>query len=124
MTGTRWTPSPGGRWSPHVQILVGGNKITNEEMFPDKKRILDATQLLNGTVPNPQYDHEKYTRQDEANGFAIAAGGGLDYKLTSALAVQLAKLEYNRAWLRPVNGVDYSSGLRFTAGIVLRMGTW
>jgi hypothetical protein len=121
MTGTRWTPSPEGRWSPHLQVLAGGNKITNEEMFPLKKAALDSAAKQKGLDPPA---HEQYTRQDESNGFAIAAGGGLDLKLTSALAFQVAKVEYTRSWVRPVNGIDYSNGLRLTMGIVLRMGTW
>jgi hypothetical protein len=40
LLGPRWTPAPGGRWSPYVQILVGGNKITHEQMLPEKKRAL------------------------------------------------------------------------------------
>ena len=40
LLGPRWTPAPAGRWSPYVQILVGGNKITHEQMLPEKKRAL------------------------------------------------------------------------------------
>jgi hypothetical protein len=107
-----------------VQVLVGGNKITNEEMFPLKKKALELYQQQQGIIPNPLTDHEKYTRSDDMNGFAVSAGGGLDFKLNNALAVQIAKLEYSHAWLRPMNGMDFSSGLRFSTGIVLRMGTW
>src|SRR5262249_44105125 len=29
LVGPRWTPMPAGRWSPYVQFLVGGTKITH-----------------------------------------------------------------------------------------------
>jgi hypothetical protein len=32
---------PAGRWSPYVQLLVGGNKITHEQMLPERKRALE-----------------------------------------------------------------------------------
>ena len=48
----------------------------------------------------------------------------MDVRLTNALALRVANLEYVQSCLHPVAGMDYNRGLRFTAGLVLRIGTW
>lgn len=35
--GPRWTPFPRARWSPYVNLQVGGMKITQEQFYPDKQ---------------------------------------------------------------------------------------
>jgi hypothetical protein len=100
MIGSRWTPAPARRWSPHVQFLIGGTKLTWER-----------------TVPG-------YRAHEETSGLALSAGGGLDLRLNRAMALRVASLEYRRAFISDRDGRDYSGGLRMTAGIVLRMGTW
>ncbi|MCL5743790.1 MAG: hypothetical protein M1541_07660, partial [Acidobacteria bacterium] len=61
---------------------------------------------------------------EEASGLALAAGGGLDLRLNRALALRLASLEYRRTFITDPDGRDYSGGLRMSAGLILRMGTW
>ena len=123
--GPRWTPLPSAKWSPYVELLVGGVKVTHEELFPDRKK---AIQLA---FPNAESDpdfahqlHDKYTSSEEANGLAIAAGTGIDYKLNNALAFRVAGLEYSRSTLRSLGGMSYQRGLQFSTGMVLRLGTW
>ena len=98
-----------------MQVLIGGNKLTLERMFPEKKKLLDRAALP---------AREIYTEQTAANGFAVSTGGGVQYKLNRALALRLAELSYRRSWIGPVWGRDYSTGLKLTSGLVLRMGTW
>src|SRR5581483_5431693 len=121
LLGPRWTPSPASRWSPYVQVLVGGNKITHEQMFPDKKRALDLLSAQTGGQPPA---HEEYTASDESNGFAVQAGTGLDLKLTAALVFRVASVEYSRSYVTPNRGLNYGSSVQVTTGMVLRMGTW
>jgi hypothetical protein len=65
-----------------------------------------------------------YRAHEETSGLALSAGGGLDLRLNRAMALRVASLEYRRAFISDRDGRDYSGGLRMTAGIVLRMGTW
>ena len=121
MIGPRWTPSTAGRWNAHAHFLVGGTKLTQERMYPDKKFA-----LFGNTVPNEDLyvTHQQYTKDWETNGFAIAAGAGVDYKINNALAFRVASLEYSHSWTQDLNGVNYQNGLQVTTGLVLRMGTW
>ena len=121
LLGPRWTPSPAGRWSPYVQVLVGGNKITHEQVFPEKKRSLELAALQTGGPPPA---HEAYTLGDESNGFALAAGTGLDLKLSAALVFRVASVEYSHSYVSPNRGFNYANGVQVTTGMVLRVGTW
>jgi hypothetical protein len=79
--GPRWTPVTEGRWSPYTQVLIGGMKLTFDQV-------------------------------EEKSMLAVAAGAGVDYKVTPAIALRLASLEYQRG------------GLQLSTGMVLRLGTW
>jgi hypothetical protein len=121
--GPRWTPEPTGKWSPYAHLLIGGMKITHEQLYPDTKAaVLEANKNLD---PMLAYTlHDQYTRQEEANGLAVSLGTGLDYKLSAALAVRVASMEYMHSTIRKVDGLSYSNGLQVTTGVVLRLGTW
>lgn len=119
--GPRWTPRSSGRWSTHAQLLIGGTKLTQERMYPDRKVALEQLAERTG---KPAPLHEDYTQQWETNGFTIGAGTGLDLKLNSAVAIRVASLGYSHSWVNKLNGVSYQNGVQFTSGLVLRMGTW
>jgi hypothetical protein len=123
--GSRWTPLPAAKWSPYVQLLIGGMKITHEQLFPHMK---EQVELAN---PNPTNDpdlahrlHDLYTSSEERNGLAVSAGTGVDYRFSDALAVRVAGLEYSRSTLGTLGGLGYSKGFQITTGLVLRLGTW
>ena len=122
LAGPRWAPRPTSRWSPFAHVLLGGMKVTQEEMLPEVKASLELSGVVRPSAKLPP--HELYTKAFESNGFALSAGTGLDVRLNPALALRLANIEYKRSWLPPVNGRDYNHGLSFTASMVLRMGTW
>jgi hypothetical protein len=121
MAGPRWVRSGSSAWSAYLQFLVGGNKLTEERMYPERKKLLEQLAVRNGAPP-PM--HEQYTQQMETNGFALATGGGVDYKLTRALAIRVAELSYRHSWVGPLGGRNYSESLKLVTGLVLRMGTW
>jgi hypothetical protein len=121
MLGPRWKPAGTRRLSPHLQLLVGGQKVTQELFSPEQWSKWENTVT---TTPNPARYRNRYVQRDEANAFALSAGGGLDLKLNDALALRLANLEFRHAWMRPVNGIDFGTGVQFSTGLVLRMGTW
>jgi hypothetical protein len=121
--GPRWTPQiPGGRWLPHVQALAGGTKLTQEFL----NTALEA-QVANWHPINDEgraAKHNYYNTQWDTVGFAIQAGAGLDYKLSSALALNVGSLEYAHSWTNDINGFSYRNAIQFSGGLVLHMGTW
>jgi len=121
MAGPRWTPAPNRRFSPHVQFLVGGQKVTQERFFPGKWQ---QWERVVATAPNPAAYRGNYTERSDSNAFALSAGGGVDVRLNNALALRLANLEYRRSWVTPFDGLSFQNGLQFSTGFVLRMGTW
>jgi hypothetical protein len=121
LAGTRWTPRPMGRWTPHVEILMGGTKLTQELVDPQLRKEIESS----AAKSEPPYVlHPLYAKDRETNGFTIQAGGGLDVKLNSALSYRVGNLGYSHSWTRELNGINYQNGLQFTTGLVLRMGTW
>jgi hypothetical protein len=121
MVGARWSQAASSNWIPRAQILVGGVKVTQERMFPETKNFLLKAAIEEG---EPKPSHEQYTLSTDRNNFAIRAGLGLDVKLNRAIALQLAALDYSHAWGSQLGSTDYRNNVQFTAGMVLRMGTW
>ena len=121
--GPRWTPSPEGKWSPYAHVLFGGMKVTHEQLYPEKKKLVEQAYPNADTVLANQL-HNQYTTSEEANGFTFSAGTGVDYRLNRALAIRLAGLEYSRATIGNLGGMSYSGGFQVTTGMVLRLGTW
>ena len=121
VAGVRWTPHTAGRWSPHIEILVGGTKLTQEHIDPK----LEAASEAAASKSTPEYEvYPLYAKHWETNGFTVQASSGLDVKLNRALSYRVAKLEYSRSWTKDLNGSNYQNGLQFTTGLVLHMGTW
>jgi hypothetical protein len=121
MAGARWTPRLSGRVVPYVHILAGGNKVTQELMFPAEEVYLDTLAKSTGSPPP---DHNQYTKQFEHNGFAMAAGAGLDIHFNRALGLRLIGLEYMHSWTHDLPGFSSANGFQLKTGVVLRMGTW
>ena len=121
LAGTRWTPRPSRRWSPHAEILVGGTKLTHEHINPQIKAAIDSSSMKSesGYILYPLY-----AKHWETNGFTVQAATGLDVKLNSAISFRVANLEYSHSWTKELNGISYQNGVQFTTGLVLHMGTW
>ncbi len=121
MAGPRWVRRIHGSWSGYFQALAGGNKVTEERMNPQLKKLL---QIAASRDNRPPPSHDDYTAAVESNGFAVSTGGGLHYNLNAALTLRVAEMSYRHAWTSPLWGRDYSGGLQWSSGVVLRMGTW
>jgi len=122
LIGPRWTPRASKRLSPYVQLLLGGRRITHETDDPDKrKELMDGWN--NGTLPHYPMRRD-WAVENQANGFAMAMGGGLDVVMNSALSWRVARLEYTHAWLPDVDQIHASDGAQFTSGVILRIGSW
>jgi hypothetical protein len=120
MAGPRWTPAGTGRLVPYMQVLLGGNKLTQERMFPEKEAALSK---LADSIGAPPPTHDMYTQQYERDGFALAAGMGLDLHFNRALGFRLIGVEYTHSWMNDMNGFA-PRGFQLKTGMVLRMGTW
>jgi len=123
LIGPRWTANPAERWTPYAQVLFGGMTLTHEEIDPAKRAQLEAIAAPEGSKLGFA-DHGRYSRHSEITRFGASAAAGVDVKLTDAIAMRVADLEYLHSWNSSLNGIDYSNSLRFSAGLVLRFGTW
>jgi hypothetical protein len=120
LAGLQWKARPEARWKPHLQFLLGGNKTTREVIDPEKRKlVLEANRGTGQTMP-----YDQFAVRTEANGLAMAAGGGIDLKITNALSWRVAGLEYVRTFSREFENVRSQEGLRASMGFVLTMGTW
>jgi hypothetical protein len=122
LVGPRWTPLAAHRVSPYAQFLFGGRKVAHDVVDTELRTKLD-NEWEAGKLPHYPMRSD-YSVQQSENGFALLAGGGVDVNVTPALTVRVANLEYTRSFVAPVGGFDASHGLRFSSGLVLRIGTW
>jgi opacity protein-like surface antigen len=120
LIGPRYTFRDLGRWSPYLHALGGGEKLTTEILYPDRKPAISADL---GNADGYKL-HAAYTSDSETNAFAVQVGGGVDYTINRALALKVANLEYLQTYGPDFNGMNPRHNLRFTTGLVLRMGTW
>lgn len=121
MAGPRWTPPVTGQLVPYFQVLFGGNKLTQELVSPQQEAYLTGLSKSMGSDPP---EHNQYTQEFERDGFAFAAGMGLDFNFNRALAFRLVAVDYTRSWTNDLNGFTAPQGFQFKTGLVLHMGTW
>ena len=121
LAGLRWIPKPSKRLAPHAAVLIGGTKLTQELIYPELKKAVEAAAKPSDD-PNALYS--QYSKHWETNGLTIQIGSGVDVKLNSALAFRVAELEYSRSWTQDMNGHSYRNALQLTSGLILRTGTW
>ena len=121
MAGPRWTPPVTGQLVPYFQILFGGNKLTQELVFPQQEAYFVGLAKSSGADTPPR---SLYTQEFEHDGFAFAAGMGLDFNFNRALAFRLLAVDYTRSWANDLNGFTSPQGFQFKTGLVLHMGTW
>ncbi|MEZ5399275.1 MAG: hypothetical protein R2729_06365 [Bryobacteraceae bacterium] len=119
--GPRWSEGWNHALTPHAQLLAGGAKLSAADGGPEKDKLL--RDIRSGMFA-PASRRDAVLDPQAANGFSIAAGAGLALRLTPALALRLVNIEYTRNWAPPVAGIDYSHSLRFSPGLLVKMGTW
>jgi hypothetical protein len=120
-TGPEWIRHTESRWSPHMHVRLGGQKITLQHSNPAERKLIKSW-VPPGPNLNPYYN--LFNTSYESTGLSLSMGGGVDYRLTAGLAVRVGSLDYLHSWLNPVYGRDFNTGIRFTTGVVLRLGTW
>jgi hypothetical protein len=107
---------------PHLQALVGGSKVTQEYRNPTLEAEVADWHPINDEGRTAK--HAFYSTNWDNSAFSMKAGGGVDYRFNSALALRLANLEYAHSWNSDLNGFTYRNAVQFSGGLVLSMGTW
>ena len=120
-TGPQWIRHTASRWTPHAHLRVGGQKVTEQHADPERRKKIGSA-LPPGSDLNPYYD--LFTKNYESTDFSLSVGGGIDFRVHPGMALRVASLDYVRSWLNDVNQTNFNRGLRFTTGVVLRLGTW
>ena len=118
--GPRFTWRKSARWQPYLQFLAGGDKLTIETTYPERKPP-DTDKLGQGALATA---HSRYNSQDATNSFAIQFGGGIDYAVNRAVAIHVADVQDLHTWAKSLNGRVYPNNLRISTGLVFRFGTW
>jgi len=121
MLGARWSPKTSSRATPHVRMMVGGHKIYEERLYPDRMAALLAQNAKGTYYRNVYLD---YTRSWEMNGLALSVGAGVDVGINRALGLRLASVEYLRSWLDRLNGSAFNNGVRVSTGLIVNVGSW
>ena len=93
-------------------------EIAAAEMDPAQKQALMANPPAGMT---PHQLHDLYTTQSSASGFALQAGGGLDWTLSRNVALRLGNVDYTYTIAR-TDLIGHPPGLRVGMGMVLRVG--
>lgn len=120
--GPRFAFRHGGRFTPYVQALIGGDKLTTETMYPNKKPSAPIHVTENSDAADEI--HSLYTSHAETDNFSWQLGGGMDYAFTRAIGWELAELDYLHIGAQDFNGASFHDNLRFSTGLVLRFGGW
>jgi hypothetical protein len=97
--------------------------VTHEIADPAKQEEL-MRRWKNAKAAYPYPQRTDWSIENTEHGFSLALGGGFDVVLNRAWAWRVANLEYTRSWLPNVETIRPSEGVRFTSGVVLRIGTW
>jgi len=118
--GPQWVVHTAGRWSPHAHFRIGGQKITEKKADPTKRQEV----LSHDHLENQRLQRNLYTQRWESTGISLSAGAGLDVAMNRALALRVANIEYLHSSVETLNGNHFDRGLRFSAGLVLRVGPW
>ena len=124
LVGPRWNPRASHRGSPYAQVLIGGRRISHEIDYPDiQKQLMKEWDDGDGTLPHyPK--RSDYTTLHQVNSFALAAGGGYDFRVTRGLAWRVADVEYTHTFMSNVDMIHPQDGIRVYSGLIVRVGTW
>ena len=122
--GPRWAPKAGEKFSPYVQLLIGGRRVTHAiDNGALRAQLMKQWNDGDGTLPHypSRFD---WSVERQANGFSMAAGTGFDVVFTRAFAWRVLNVEYTHSWLPDADMIRAQNGIRVTTGAVLRIGTW
>jgi hypothetical protein len=122
--GLRWTPRAAHRFSPYLQIMFGGKKVTHEtDDLAVREKLLQEWSDGNGTLPHyPK--RSDWSAEVTSNGPAVGVGGGIDIVFARPFAWRLLSVEYSHTWMGDVAMIHPQQTVRVSTAAVLRIGTW
>lgn len=122
--GLRWTPRASHRFSPYVQLMFGGKKVTFEEdNIALRDKLIAEWSDGNGALPHyPK--RSDWSVQIANNGPTLGIGGGFDLVLARAFAWRLLNVEYSHSWIGSIASIEPRNTVHISTGAVLRIGTW
>jgi hypothetical protein len=120
--GPRWRFHTATKWTPFLEILAGGTKITHVPYHPEKRQQLTQEAQQQNKIPP---DWADYHSEVDTNGFTLLGQAGVSYKVSELISWRVGSIGYQRSWmLDRLDGLDYNQGLRFSTGIAITMGPW
>jgi hypothetical protein len=121
LVGPRLYPAVSKRWNSYIEILAGVQRITIDRHVPVAPETRSsATRRLLAPFATNGAPHAMF----QSDGFALAAGGGVEMVINRALALRVADLRYSYAWTGVRGPASYSAALRVSTGLMMRLGTW
>jgi hypothetical protein len=111
------------RRTPRCLLAAAESRMRSTTCRKEKKELIDAWNDGSGTLPHYPKRSDWSVKHQE-NGFAVAIGGGVDLVVNRAFAWRIGNVEYTHSWLPNVDQIHASQGVRFTSGLMLRIGTW
>lgn len=122
--GVRYTPMAARHFSPFVQFMFGGRKVTQEiDDVALKKQLLKEWNDGNGSLGHYP-TRSAWSIERAQNGPSIAAGGGFDWVVTRPFAWRVLNIEYTHSWMNDVGQIRPQEGLKISTQAVVRIGTW
>ena len=122
--GLRWMPKASRRFSPYVQLMIGGNRVTHEtDDIALRQKLLTEWNDGNGILQHYPLRND-WSAEISKNGPALKLAGGFDLVLARPFAWRLLDLEYAHVWMGNVVNIHPQNALRISTGAVLRIGTW
>jgi len=131
--GVRWTPLASHHWSPYMQVVIGGRKVTQEVDNPELRKHL-MQEWNNGAGTLGHYPmRSAWSVETSQNGPSLRVGGGLDWVITRPFAWRLINLEYTHTWINSVysqptaptaDAIRPQNGFIVSTQAVVRVGTW
>ena len=122
--GLRWTPRAANRFSPYLQVMFGGKKVTHEtDDLSLRKKLLEEWDDGDGSLPHyPK--RSDWSAEVSSNGPSLGIGGGIDIVFARPFAWRLLSVEYSHTWMDDVAMIHPQQTVRFSTAAVLRIGTW
>jgi hypothetical protein len=105
-------------------VLVGGQRITHVIDDPEKRQPLRTPGTTETAGSRITRCAASGPQEHQANGFAMAMGGGVDFVVNRGLASRVGNIKYTYAWIPDADQIHASDGVRFTSGLTLRIGMW
>jgi opacity protein-like surface antigen len=108
--GPRFTVNKTGRFSPFVHYLLGG--VHNHRSFTIANSLIPVNAIVpSGVTVDPISDQPGFSKiRSSQNAFAMALGGGVDFKVGKHLAVRPAQVDWLPTHFSPFN-VTVPSGI-------------